>query len=283
MASASRWKSLRARSGTCRPGSSGPARGSSEVVGGEERGEAAVEAAADQLVEHRPLPLGAALLAQLVDGQHRDREERPQDLHVAPVRVEAGPDVREQQHELDVAAGHALLQRQPAQRRGQEVGLAAAGPAVEEEALGWPGRSGTCGRSPRGDLGREWLCDQTLKVSKLALATAAGMPTALKRAIRSSRWRQAQAWATAPRAGRHQDVAGPAAAGAGDLAGAAVGPGRAAEHLLDHVAGAAARGAGGAALCGFPASGGGVYTVPRRQSIPAARAASKRCVRRVSR
>jgi hypothetical protein len=45
-------------------------------------------------------------------------------------------------------------------------------------------------------LARDWLCDQGRNVSKEALATAAGMLAALKAAMRWSRWRQLQAWAT---------------------------------------------------------------------------------------
>src|SRR6266545_4833068 len=83
-----------------------------EVVRGEQRREPGVEAPADELVEHRPLPLGAALLAELVDREHRDREERAEDVHVPAVRIEAGADVGEEQHELDVAGGDALLERE---------------------------------------------------------------------------------------------------------------------------------------------------------------------------
>ena len=47
-------------------------------------------------------------------------------------------------------------------------------------------------------LAFDWLWDQGRKVSKDALATAAGMPAALKVAMRWSRCRQAHAWATRP-------------------------------------------------------------------------------------
>ena len=62
---------------------------------------------------------------------------------------EAGADVGEEQHELDVAAGDALLEREPAQRRDEQVGLARAGPAVEEEALRRRVAAELRGRSPR--------------------------------------------------------------------------------------------------------------------------------------
>src|SRR6266545_6832717 len=211
-----------------------------EVVRREERREPRVEAPADELVEHRPLPLRAALLAELVDREHRDVEEPAQDVHVAAALREAGLDVREEQHELHVARGDPLLEREVAQRRDEEVRLPGAGAAVEEEPLR---------RLAPAELAREVLGDdlRALVVLRPALEV-------LERRLRDGGRdpdlvEERDPFVEVPagadlrdgvRPRGHERVARLVAARAGLLAGAAARARGLAEHLLDDVSAAAA-------------------------------------------
>ena len=111
--------------------------------------------------------------------------------------------------------------------------------------MGWSERNFRA-KSSASVLAAAWAGVHPLKLSKVASATEAGMPTRLKSAMRSSRRRQAHGWATTVAPLATSTKPGAAAALAGGAAGAAPGPRRLAEHLLHHVldpaAGTAGRG-----------------------------------------
>src|SRR3954471_2890273 len=115
--------------GAVRPGRAGP-----RVVGREQGGALGVVADAEDLVEDVLLELAVlAALPDLVDGEDLDLAQRLEPFARGEPAGEPVPDVREQEEEFLVASPDALVQRQLAEHRAEQMGLSRSGRSAQEE------------------------------------------------------------------------------------------------------------------------------------------------------